>query len=360
MQKIGYLNYLNPGYGHSQSDDLFWRSVFNHSNLNANYFVNRKTSLTQQFEESVKVLKYNTFNHKKIIFRFLSILKIFRIKISNYDRFVIQGFEEISLIFLLLINQSKKTEIIIICTNNLSLQRLKNNYLIRVLLKRIFKKVNKIIVHSKYEARLATVLSRDKSKVFIKKYHTISSTSQSRTPSNSNVKLNKSKTIITCFGPLKNDKSLQSLLTLINHPKSAEFEFLIVNIQKDNFNELQRRKIKFINTYLNESEYAKIFINSDFIFLINNNLFEPKLSGTLCDCMRYGVPFISMKIYPVIEYLRVFKDIGIVYELNLDIKTLFHDIANFDSTKASRAFKQLQIEYSSSIIVEETSRIILS
>lgn len=360
MKHIAYLNYLNPGYGHSQDDDLFWRSICRPLKAQTTYYVNKGSSLDLKTIQSVKVHKYNAFKYKGLAFRILSTLNIIGIKIWKYDTFIIQGFEEISILLMLLIKRPRKTDLILICTNNLSLSRLKRKMILTIIIKMVFKRVDKIIVHSKYEARIANLLSGNSNKVFIKKYHSISAQNQRLTSIDSKVINNPNKTIITCFGPLKEDKTLSFLLQFMQHPKSENFEFWFINIPKENFSQFKNRKTKSINKYLSESEYLNIFKQSSFIFLINNSRFEPKLSGTLCDCLKFKVPFITIKIYPPLEYLKKFEGIGIAIDHKADISKLFDDINNFDFSKAIEAFASLKMEYSIERIIHETSKLLIS
>ncbi len=66
------------------------------------------------------------------------------------------------------------------------------------------------------------------------------------------------------------------------------------------------------NGWLGQDEFVTAVLDSDLVILPHNKEFEGKLSGNLCDCVAFGVPFISGLVEPMSTMRSSMGPIGYV------------------------------------------------
>lgn len=317
-------------YSHINSLILLRKKFYSHSNYS-------DFSLT--FDPSFY------FGFKYSFFVFLNLLKV---KFKKSDTLIIQGFEELSLSFFLLLNFYKIPCIQLVVTNNLGINRFTNkSYLLRFLLQYIFTKSSTIIVHSQYEKEfLLKFFSIPECKVFVKKYHLIS---WNRNPL-SKIECNRSNTIIF-IGPTKKDKVIKPFLELVINDKNNKFDYLILNVKEfeSKYSKVfKKTNVTVKNGFLSEDEYNLSIKNSKFLFLGHNFNFEPKLSGNLCDSLREHVPFISDDIYPAKEFEKNYFNIGLIIDFSKRewFRVLLDESFYFDYEKYFLSLKKMHYDFS--------------
>lgn len=326
---------LTEDKGHLILDDSFW--FRNLSKIRETKIYSSSSSINN-LKKQLKANNSTLFTFKtlpllqKINYRFYLILKILFCKSISNSNIIIQGFDEICILFFFLKVNGKNNKIALVLTNNISPERLeRSRFLLKFLLSKIFKKSDKVFYHSDFELSLILSLIPDKSllpKYFKVKYHLLGM-------ENKNLISNQNSNTISFFGPDLLSKPVSHFLDLILADKKNIYEYNFININEKSIDLIkekisQNRKVKFINEYLPNDKYIRLIQTSKYVFLPHNYLYEGKLSGILSDCIANGIPIVSDKIEPVVELFSNYGSMGYIFDFNKDTNwyTFFLDTHN--------------------------------
>lgn len=318
MKKIVLFDYLNPGYGHLMLDDEYWVKTFIDLDLSFEVITSKESKENLVRKKLCSEEKAHSFKSyekaKKVNHHLHQIIRLISSKKFRKSYILVQGFDEISLIPYMILNVFSRNKFILVLTNNISNGRLHKNSFLRFLLKIIFSNSHAVIHHSNKEGEIINDIFNSKSKYYKKTYHLLSKDSVTKEEA---VKF---KTI-TFFGPVKNDKPIDSFVKLIESDKKNKFSYKILNVK--NFEEkystlYQKENVAVINDYLSFEDFDNEIKSSRYIYLPHSKEFEPKLSGNLCDSLNFGIPFISNSIEPAIELSEINGDMGHIFNFDQD------------------------------------------
>lgn len=218
---------------------------------------------------------------------------------------------------------SKQCQVTLVNTNNLSQRRLDKYrwpmWLMHVLLQR---QIVRIIVHSKHEKKM--LLSRFpflEGKTVIKKHHMLLPDPSILDPRPNGDTIG--STIISCFGPITADKSVEVISAVIQHIVASDsvvppIEIRIFKIAQEMLPDVMGRyegiNISFFPDFLEAEEYRLKIRESDLIVMNHTDAFEGKLSGIFCDCVALGVPFLGLDIEPLASFNTHHNGVGFLLD----------------------------------------------
>ena len=226
-----------------------------------------------------------------------------RINITPSSTVIWMGFAEVQLLFFILLNLFKRPRIVLIATNNFSYGRLqaKGRYL-SLLFLLINPFILRLVVHTNHEKLLVSkYIPFLKRKLFIKKHHLMTPHSCYHDQSPRERYL---KSAISFFGPIKTDKPIEPFIHLIKADKERRFTYYLFNVKKSEVIQWLASKSLPSNIHVEETwrsfeDHATSLIKSTFVFMSHDSNYEGKLSGNLCDCISFGIPYISRPMEPV-------------------------------------------------------------
>ncbi|MBY0533694.1 MAG: hypothetical protein K2P31_01855 [Rickettsiaceae bacterium] len=302
--------------GHLILDDTFWIRYFGDRLISMHTSEYSKKIQDQLFPQvNQKILVINDyFTNMNYYHRINEIIRCIRVDIPYRSNILIQGFEEIPIIFFLLRARLKRNKVFLVLTNNISEARVSGNrFFLQKLLKLIFILSTRVIYHTNYELKLIDqfITVARTNKFFLKKYHLLE---------------RKSITdchevytdIISFFGPIKKDKPILPFLDLIEKDVEKRFTYKIYNPGSEIQNEIlkilkKRSNVIIVDKFISYHDYELAIQESLFIFLSHNKRFSGKLSGNFCDCISMSKPFISDDISPANEFQERYGQIGFIY-----------------------------------------------
>lgn len=309
--------------GHLILDDSYWLKYFDKSVegiYTSSYSVGIQKSKFPTLITKLFVIDNYIFFQRRISI-LNSILRCTLVKLPRHSNILIQGFEEIPILFFLIRARFYRNKIFLVLTNNICDNRVnEERILTRWLLKQIFKLSNRVLYHTEYELQLINrfITSTNNNKFKYVKYHLLANTRKSESVTQKKIR---NKKVITFFGPVKIDKPLEPFIQLMKEDKESLFVYRIYNPGFLGFNELNKLISKFpsleiIDRFISYEEYDAAVLDSDYIFLSHNQMYSGKLSGNLCDCISKRIPFISDNISPVKELITYYGKIGYVFDFS--------------------------------------------
>jgi hypothetical protein len=353
--------------GHLLLDDFFWFRNLSRLNYKTNILTSSESAakLKSSFPNQIKnIASFPSLRIlKRINFRIYTIIKLlFSDKIQN-SHIIIQGFDEIAIIFYLIKLRKLGNKIYLVPTNNISPERiLRSKALLRYCFNLIINKSDYFLYHSDFELNLLKSFCEpnlDFSKCYKIKYHLLGV--KCRYESNN---LNDYNTFITYFGPVMESKPYNDICKLIiaDYQKDKMFRFRFINVDKIYQNEIrnivgfENENLIFINEYLAYDAYINYIATSKYVFLPHNFLYEGKLSGIFSDCVSNNVPVISDKIEPIIEFFDKYGDLGYMFDFSNDnnwpINFLLSE-NHIEYSKFKISLENCRLDHSESIIVKE-------
>ena len=318
---------LTEDSGHLILDDLFWFG-------NLIYRFPNTRIITSKSSANNLLHKYPSLSNNIFIFKDFSILKKinYRLyllgrlitceKIKN-SRIIFQGFDEFGILFYFIRIWGGNNNLYVIPTNNVSPERLnKSKWLLQWLIKKIIFISDKFLYHTDFEYELIkSAISNSPlylEKCYKLKYHLIGENNKNDITENIDSEL-----VISYFGPTMTSKPISDFCDLMKADNYAngKFKYRIVNVSNPIKQEIvsifgNNNKIYFVNEYLAHEEYIKLIQTSRYVFLPHNHLYEGKLSGILSDCISNCVPIISDNIEPVLEFFKIYGDMGFVFQFS--------------------------------------------
>ncbi len=318
---------LTEDTGHLMLDDIFW-----FDNL-INKFPNTRI-FTSKTSANNLLRKYPTLNNniysfkdfpflKKISYRLFIIARlIFSEKIKN-SNIIFQAFDEIGILIYFIRICKRNNKFYVIPTNNISPERLiKSRWLLQWMLRKIIVNSDRIFYHTDFECELIksyiSISPYVLKKCYKLKYHLIGEGKKEVV--NENLF---SDFVISYFGPTMISKPISDFCDLMKADNFAngKFQFRIVNVSSEVKEVItsifgEKNKIDFINEYFVHEEYIKLIQASKYVFLPHNHLYEGKLSGILSDCISNGIPVISNKIEPLLEFFKNYGEMGFIFDFS--------------------------------------------
>jgi hypothetical protein len=331
--------------GHLILDDTYW----------VGYFKNKLKGLySSEFSISIQRQKFSFYENKfHIIYRnknrlYLldSILRCFAVPLPRNSDILIQGFEELPILFFLLRAKFLGNKIYLVLTNNICTYRINpNRYILKGILKIIFKLSNKVIYHTDFELMLINkYLKPGKATKFeFVKYQLLTKDLQCE---NYKIPFVGNK-CISFFGPIKRDKPIEPFLDLVKADKEKKFSYKIFNPGEKHVDDIIKKindnqNVEVVNQFLSFEEYEKAVKESAIIFLSHDFTYEGKLSGNICDCISKRKPFISNNISPVKDFVVEYGQIGFVYDLENDSTWTLTFLKSIDEEKYNGVLKNLE------------------
>lgn len=340
-------NFLADGIesGHLILDDTYWVGYFKNK-LKGLYSSEYSISIQRQKFSAYENKFHIIYRSKKRAYHLDSILRCFGVALPHNTDILIQGFEEFSILFFLLRAKFLGNKIYLILTNNICTQRINSNrFILKLLLKIIFKLSNKVIYHTDFELMLINkYLKPGKATKFeFVKYQLLTKDLQCE---NFKIPFAGNK-CITFFGPIKSDKPIEPFLDLIKADKEKKFSYKIYNPGVKHVNDLIKKikdsqNVEVVNKFLSFEEYEKAVNESAIIFLSHDSAYEGKLSGNICDCISKRKPFISNNISPVKDFVIEYGQIGFVYDLQNDSTWTTAFLNTIDEEKYNSVLKNLE------------------
>lgn len=354
-------NFLSDGMesAHLILDDTYWVGYFNiklKGLYSSEYSISFQRQKFPTYENKFHVINRN----KKRLYQLDSILRCFGVALPRNSDILIQGFEELPILFFLIRAKFYGNKIYLIPTNNICRKRLNSNrYILKLLLKIIFKLSNKVLYHTDFELMLINKhLKPSKSTKFeFVKYQLLTKDLQCE---NYVIPFVGNK-YISFFGPIKSDKPIEPFLNLIKADKEKKFSYKIYRPGVDYFNDLikeinESQNVEVVNKFLSFEEYEMAVKESSIIFLSHDSSYEGKLSGNICDCISKRKPFISNNISPVKNFIKEYDQIGFVYDLQNDSTWTSAFLNSIDEGKYKSVLKnleRLQLDFTDEKIKQE-------
>lgn len=344
--------------GHLILDDVFWLNYFLSQGVSADIITSTysKDNLLKVFpDHRGKIDSFAPKFDDDFAGRFKLIRKLLSTKTISNTLVVIQGFEELSIFLFLLKNIGRKNKYVLVPTNNIGKGRIESKgTVLSFLLKRIFSMVDVILCHTKYEISIINQLIgyHDNDKLQVVKYHQAINREKVVTPANK-------RPVISFFGPAKHDKPIKPLVDLVQADKQALFDYRIYN-PGDYESELlatitKRENVIVVSKWMDNNEYETAVCNSTYILLSQNKYYEGKLSGNLCDCISYSIPFISLDISPVNEYIEQYGQLGFVFDFDQPqwAAELFSQSPLEQINTHIEAMKRMRADYTEQCLIAE-------
>lgn len=344
--------------GHMILDDVFWIKYFKSQGIEADIITSAysKANLQKLFPSHQGAI--NTFEGQPdddFAGRSKLIRKVFASPRVRNSLVVIQGFEELSILVFLIKNLGGNNQYVLVPTNNIAKGRITGKgRLLRWLLKAIFLLVDKVFCHTQFEITLINRLIHfsDEKKLEVVKYH------QGVNRERSAASLS-NRPILSFFGPAKPDKTLQPLVDLVLADKKGIWDYRVYNpgdYQAELLSTIEdKANVQVIKHWMNSEEYETAVCQSSYILLSQNRDYEGKLSGNLCDCIAYSIPFISTNISPVNEYVTKYGELGFICDFDQPqwAEKLFSSDPLIKMTEHIEAMKKMRADYTEQCLIEE-------
>jgi len=300
--------------GHSLTDDEFYFAyllgcgrnfVFYTSDFSAKRIVNKYPD-GAQYLRPVADYREDWLGH---------ILFALQLKIPKSAKVIFFGYTERLVLAWYLINFFKPFELFLVATNNISARRVEvyRNQL-KFFLTIVNKKLRRIVLHTQYEAQLVASLRTSlANKCFVKRHHLMIPAKELQS------RRKNERITISYFGPHKPEKPLAPLIELIKADIDAQFKYQIFNVPLGDVLRLLDQtdlpsNIVVDERWIGEMEYYARFASSDLVIMTHNKDFEGKLSGNLCDCVAFGIPYIAAAIEPLVSIQARYGVVGLLCE----------------------------------------------
>jgi len=307
-------NFLAEDRGHLIDDDLFLvecltpladtieisSSPVSINNINKHFKV--KTSYIKEFN----ILK--SFPRIRLTFKHLTL------RCSRYNEIVFPAFEEVTILFFMLLHPNKRVHLIY--HNNLSLERKERHpFLWALFTTMVAKRAATLLVPTRYQADLLIALSPqiNSSKIFIRPLNQMAEKEFF-------TNLSKRQNAILFLGPSLERKPVEPILDLIKKDHAKKYKYILTNIddldaEVREYLALQSN-VEIRSGYIGADEYYRLFRTVSWVITTHNHLFEGKLSGVFCDAISAGTPLVARDMSPHDEFFVRFGDMGVLVDFN--------------------------------------------
>lgn len=207
-------------------------------------------------------------------------------------------------------------EVDLVNTNNIAPPRVtKYRHFMRLLHAALGPQLRRFIVHTAFEKRLVeTTFPRLIGRTVVKGHHMLLSD-----PVRIAKRLQRSRDhwVVSCFGPIRADKSPEVLNAVLAHLAERETsESIQVKLYKVDPEQVVvpdgAPDVTFHTDFMEHDVYRDRIAESDLVILAHTPSFEGKLSGILCDCLSLAVPYTGIDIEPLTEFNQSFGEMGIL------------------------------------------------
>lgn len=320
--------------GHPNKDDIFYLEYLRVRQVRCVYCTSRFVKMSAQANQNVTIVDQAKLNP----FSIFSIFKYFLgIRIWKFNKVLFFGYTEKLLFIAFIMCLISKTNISVVATNNFGNRRVKKfNLVLRSLYKLVASRLKLVVVHSEYERKVVREIISQKTEIYSKKHHLCIPVDCKQ--------IDHRRFNIGFWGPDKLEKTCVDFIRLIELDRDSEYTYLIVNCNSMSIPESVRSKpnVTLVNKWLDDETYRAMYRSCDVIFMGHTKDFEGKLSGNLCDCISLGVPWVSLKIEPYIEFNHILGRTQNQYydsrNLKLAIDDAFSGRSSFDTIKCKNVF----------------------
>lgn len=281
------------------------------------------------------------------------------LKIPRNSKVIFFGYSERLVSIWFAINAAKPFDLILVATNNISARRVS---LYRRSLEFFFRltdsKLRRLVLHTNHEVHLVGSLAQNVlERCFVKKHHLMipKTKSEFRSPPG--------MTTISYFGPPKPEKPLQPLIDLIEADKHRKIIFKLFNVERKYFYDQSGltatpANVLLYDHWMTDDEYTAEFRACDLVLMTHTKEFEGKLSGNLCDCVAYGIPYIAQPIEPLIDMQINYGSVGFLRDYSKPgWATELIDEINDDAVGLmAENIKKVGVRHSLSAIVDDLDR----
>jgi hypothetical protein len=353
---------LTEDIGHLILDDLFWfRNLVQVGKktivYSSEFSIRNLSKLNAAPPENL--IAFRDFPViKNINYRLFLIFRMFFIKPIRNKKIIIQGFDEITILFFFWKIWKRNNKVALILTNNVSPERLKRSKkFLPFLLIKIFRQSDRVYYHTDFEFNLIKKLVKDEKLLirFVKlKYHLLGAVSN-------NDEINKNPKIISYFGPVMNAKPLSNIIDLMRADEKHIYKYHFFNVDAENIIYIRTKipantRVEFSDRFMKHEQYISAIKESTYVLLPHNWLYEGKLSGIFSDCIANGVPVISDLIEPVIEYFKAYGSMGYIFDFHKNQHWAKEFLTGYDDNlyeSFKLAMKNCQTSHLEEKIIEE-------
>jgi len=231
------------------------------------------------------------------------------LRVQRYDSIFCSAFEEVSFC---LWRRSTMRKVSILVTNNL--EHLKRNGLKFILLRRIFRHVNKILVHSNYQKDfIISCFGISEEKIFTIPHYAAGYDRSVNPQDVSN------REEIVYLGGSRGDKGLTHFVNLINADETGKNKYGIygdVNLTPKQVEQLAAKNVNVVQKYLSKEEYFHVLRRSKFVVLFYDRSFETRISGIFFDAISCFTPVLASNIKSFTAYFERFGKLGMIVDLS--------------------------------------------
>lgn len=297
--------------GHLIEDERFYYKFLLGRSRDFDFYVSRFSR--KYFHHQYPGNRARIFSLEKYDSSFFSSVRLcFSLRrLAQNEQVVFFGYTEPFILVFLALNFFKNPKLTLIATNNFSAGRcLRKTFAMRAAYSVLKWWIECLIVHTDREILHARRLVRArKIKIVSKKHHLLTPRVRPTTRPKAN------ELTISFFGPSKIEKPVEPLIDLILADECNFFSYNLFNAGIDVSGALMQQllgksNVKIFNGWLSKEEYEQAVVDSSLIFLTHTRSFEGKLSGNLCDCLSFSIPFVSLPIEPVLEFQSRYGDLG--------------------------------------------------
>ena len=363
-KKVVILSPLSRDHtsAHLIEDDNFWVSYFAKKKVKFRVVTSEYSKGQLLKNREINPKRVSSFSESRFFKKYSRLSLIWKLLQTNIkdSLVVIQGFEEISILCFLLSNLGRNNQYVLVSTNNISKGRFhRHGMILRLILRAIFGLVDVVFCHTECEIKIIKeCIQKNVNKFHIKKYHL--AVAKQGGAANLNSRL-----IISFFGPVKHDKPLQPFLSLIHADQSELFVYVLYKpgvLNKEDEAYLKSKKnVQIYEGWLTRDDFQMAMHNSYYVFLSHNEEYEGKLSGNLCDCLAYSVPFIAQNMSPANELTDSYGNMGFITDFS-DPKWMEYFLSSDPIGKRNLylgAYKKFHQSYTYDTIVNELDRIMI-
>ena len=298
--------------GHPLVDDQFYFSYFLAKRIDFEYYTAEQSAVLLRNIFSTETDRIKIVNpyeqHGLGHYRFSR-----QINVKPRSRVIFLGYLEHLVLIFYLLNFFKPFSLYLVSSNNISSRRVRlYPWRFRLFFALIWPRFKMLILDTDYQLDLVRkVFSGLDRRCFVRKHHLMAPIDELPIPKV------RERIVISYFGPEKTEKPLSPLVDLIQSIGPERCIFRVYNVSKERMCQMFKgmeipAHVLLSESWLSRQEYIDAYISSDLVLLTHTLEFEGKLSGNLCDCVSFGIPFISRVMAPVPALINQYGEIGFV------------------------------------------------
>ena len=311
-----YVDFFARRDNHLYDDDFFLSKCI--APLAKDFVAVTSTESALNIKRNLQIETWSTSQIDPTLYlqRFRLFRLAFHLQSKRFQHIIFQSFEEVSVLFFILMNPNKRIHLIV--TSNLRSDRIKRHpILLRIFLSMIFKRAASVLVHSQFEVDriLNFIPGVDATKIFIKPYHKIAAPRVQ-------IQWNDKSQTILFVGPELNFKTTQPLIELIKNDSEHRFHYTLCSMndkhmipEKKAFFD-KHENVEILFGHLQEEQYYHMVSQAALVIMTHDDGYEGALSGVFCDAIASGTPVIVRNMAPYSEFFTRFGPIGFLVDYN--------------------------------------------